>query len=105
MTTLDLRTLTQQFPLAGRVDAIFLRPQRGAAPVSVASASAIVARGLDGDRSAARPASTAEGHKRQVTLIQAEHLPLIAVWLARKVTARVRHAGLVSVGDAVQVGA
>ena len=83
MTTLDLRTLTQQFPQAGRVEAIFLRPQRGAAVVSVASASAIVARGLDGDRSAARPSATAEGHKRQVTLIQAEHLPLIAAWLRR----------------------
>ena len=83
MTTLDLRTLTQQFPQAGRVEAIFLRPQRGAAVVSVASASAIVARGLDGDRSAARPSAMADGHKRQVTLIQAEHLPLITAWLGR----------------------
>ena len=84
MTTLDLRKLTQQFPRVGRVEAIFLRPQRGAAAVSVASASAILARGLAGDRSATRPAASPEGHKRQVTLIQAEHLPLVAAWLARE---------------------
>ena len=35
-------------------------------------------RGLEGDRIAERQPSTAGGGKRQVTLIQAEHLPVIA---------------------------
>jgi MOSC domain-containing protein YiiM len=76
----DLRSLTRQFPRAGRVEAIYLRPGRGMAAVAVPSALALAARGLEGDRSAARPPSRAEGSKRQVTLIQAEHLPLIGAW-------------------------
>jgi MOSC domain-containing protein YiiM len=40
---------------------------------SVVEAQAVADRGLEGDRAGARP-----GGKRQVTLIQAEHLPLIA---------------------------
>ena len=37
-------------------------------------------RGLEGDRSAAKPPSRPGGGKRQVTLIQAEHMPLIGLW-------------------------
>jgi MOSC domain-containing protein YiiM len=40
---------------------------------SVVEAQAAADRGLEGDRASGRP-----GGKRQVTLIQAEHLPLIA---------------------------
>jgi MOSC domain-containing protein YiiM len=39
---------------------------------------AIAARGLVGDRSAARAGASALGGRRQVTLIQAEHLAVIA---------------------------
>lgn len=78
----DLRELLRQFPRPGRIEAIFLRPRRGAAAVSVPLASALVDRGLDCDRSAARAPTRAGGSKRQVTLIQAEHLPLIAAWTA-----------------------
>jgi MOSC domain-containing protein YiiM len=83
----DLRSLTRQFPRAGRVEAIYLRPGRERAAVSVASTVALADRGLDGDRSAAKPASRPGGSKRQVTLIQAEHLPLIRSWTGRDVDA------------------
>lgn len=74
----DLRALTARFPRPGRLEAILLRPTRGAPMRSVPEAEALVARGLRGDRSAAKPATSIEGGKRQVTLIQAEHLPVIA---------------------------
>ena len=79
----DLRQLTSRFPLPGRVEAILLRPTRGAPMLAVPSVVALQHRGLEGDRSAASPATQAGGHKRQVTLIQAEHLPLIAAWIGR----------------------
>ena len=76
----DLRELTRQFQNAGRIDAIFLRPTRDAAALRVDSVIAEVDRGLLGDRSAERAAARPGGGKRQVTLIQAEHLPLIGAW-------------------------
>ncbi|MDM0005379.1 MOSC domain-containing protein [Variovorax sp. J22G73] len=71
----DLRELTRQFPRPGRLDAILLRPARRAPVQSVEEAVVLEGRGLQGDRSskAAKP-----GGKRQVTLVQAEHLPVIA---------------------------
>ena len=76
----SLRDLTRQFPRQGRVEAIFLRPQRGVAALRVPTATALVDRGIAGDRTGERAASQPGGSKRQVTLIQAEHLPLIANW-------------------------
>jgi MOSC domain-containing protein YiiM len=73
-----LRELTAQFPHAGRLDAILLRPQRGAPMRSVQQAEALVAQGLEGDRSAAGKAPMPGGGKRQVTLLQAEHLSVVA---------------------------
>lgn len=78
-----LRPLTQTFPLPGRLEAILLRPSRGQAAVAVQAATAITQRGLEGDRSGAGPARAGGGGKRQVTLVQAEHLPLIAAWTGR----------------------
>lgn len=71
----DLRELTRQFPRPGRLDAVLLRPARRAPVQSVAQALVLEGRGLQGDRSsqAAKP-----GGRRQVTLMQAEHLPVIA---------------------------
>lgn len=77
-----LRELTRQFVREGMVEAIFLRPARDSPVREVDSAEAIVGRGLVGDRSADRTAIAVGGSKRQVTLIQAEHLPLIAAWSA-----------------------
>lgn len=80
---LELRELTRRFARTGRIDAILLRPRRDAPAVAVTSAAALAGRGLDGDRSAARALTSNGGSKRQVTLIQAEHLPLIAAWTGR----------------------
>ena len=74
----DLRAMTQRFPRPGRLDAILLRPARGAPVRAVDAVQAIATRGLAGDRSAARAGAGPLGGKRQVTLIQAEHLPVIA---------------------------
>ena len=76
--TADLRELTRQFPRVGVLDAIFLRPARQAPVVAADSVQALAGQGLVGDRSAGAPGSRPGGGKRQVTLIQAEHLPVIA---------------------------
>ncbi len=80
-----LRDLTARFPRAGRLDAILLRPERRIAVRSVPQAMVIAGRGLEGDRIAQRVPSVAGGGKRQVTLIQAEHLPVIAALAGRSV--------------------
>ena len=79
MEQIGLRELTQRFAQAGRLQAICLRPQRDAPARLVDSVEALEGRGLAGDRSADRAPAAPHG-KRQVTLIQAEHLPLIAAW-------------------------
>lgn len=74
----ELRELTRQFPRAGRVETIVLRPARDVPAIAVAEALAIAERGLQGDRIANQASSRAGGSKRQITLIQSEHLPVIA---------------------------
>ena len=76
----DLRELTRRFSRSGAVEAILLRPRRGVAPISVDSALAHAGRGLEGDRAAESAGPAPGGGKRQVTLFQAEHLPLVAMW-------------------------
>lgn len=76
----SLRQLVRHFSQAGRLDAIHLRPGRREPVLSVPSALAIVDRGLEGDRAAGRPPSRQGGNKRQVTLIQAEHMPAVAAF-------------------------
>jgi len=76
----SLRELSTRFPHAGRIETIVLRPARREPALAVPRAVAVVDQGLLGDRSAARAPSRPGGSKRQVTLIQAEHLPLIAAW-------------------------
>ena len=75
----DLRQLMQQFAGPGRLMAIGLRPGRGLPMQAMTEVEALAGQGLAGDRAArARPGSLAAGGgKRQVTLIQAEHLPVI----------------------------
>jgi MOSC domain-containing protein YiiM len=82
----DLRSLTARFPRAGRLEAIVLRPGRETPAVSVPSAHALTERGLEGDHRGDKAASRPGGGKRQVTLIQAEHLPLIRAWTGMDVT-------------------
>ena len=59
-------------PRTGKVEWIGLRPARGVAVREVDSAQATVGAGLAGDR------YRGGSGKRDVTLIQAEHLPVIA---------------------------
>jgi MOSC domain-containing protein YiiM len=76
-----LRHRLRQFARPGRLEAIVLRPARETPAVLVESVLALAGRGLAGDRSAEGPATVPGGHARQVTLIQAEHLPLLARWM------------------------
>lgn len=71
----DLRSLSRRFAQRGRLDAIYLRPQQRQPVMAVPQVLALAERGLDGDRSAEARVS---GGKRQVSLIQSEHLPVIA---------------------------
>jgi MOSC domain-containing protein YiiM len=72
----DLRALTRRFAAVGRLQAIALRPGRGLPALLPDRAEAHAGQGLLGDR-AYRSAGPGLG-KRQVTLLQAEHLPVIA---------------------------
>jgi MOSC domain-containing protein YiiM len=63
--------LTGTFPRAGRVEWIGVRPARHTALVPLTHVEAQVARGLSGDR-------YASSGKRQVTLVQAEHLAVLS---------------------------
>lgn len=74
----DLRGLMRTFPRAGRLEQILVRPARRAVVHSVDSTLALAGIGLQGDRIATSAAAQPGGSKRQVTLIQAEHLPAIA---------------------------
>lgn len=76
----DLRALVSEFPHAGRLDAIFLRPARGAPLLRPRECVAIEGFGLEGDRAAIGRG----GGKRQVTLLQAEHLAVVAAMLRRE---------------------
>jgi MOSC domain-containing protein YiiM len=67
-----LARLTSQFPRAGKVQWIGLRPKRDVPMQEVAHATAIEGKGLQGDR------YVSGSGKRGITLVQAEHLPVIA---------------------------
>ena len=73
-----LRDLTAHFAHAGRIEQVLLRPQRCGAMLRVEAAHAIAGHGLQGDRAAAHAATAPGGGRRQVSLIQAEHLPVVA---------------------------
>ncbi len=67
-----LAKLTSQFPRSGCVQWIGLRPKRDVPMLEVNEVNAISGKGLQGDRYASGSG------KRGITLIQAEHLPVIA---------------------------
>lgn len=73
-----LRTLMETFPMQGHLDWIGLRPGRSAPLQSMNHVEVIADHGLAGDHKAKRA-----GGKRQVTLIQREHLAVVAQLLKR----------------------
>ena len=87
-----LRQLTQQFSQAGKLDAIYLRPARGAACIATQQVAATAQKGLVGDRTYNTHPSNPLGSKRpeskrQVTLIQAEHIAVISAFIGKPVDA------------------
>lgn len=77
MTTPALQQLLNQLPQRGEVRWLSVRPDRRAAVVSVEAVMAKAGSGLVGDH------YRSFGGKRQVTLLQWEHLPAIAAMLGR----------------------
>ena len=72
---MTIHKLINILPQSGQVEWLGLRPAKGEAMRSVARAAAIAGKGLDGDR------YRSAGGKRQVTLIQAEHVRALASML------------------------
>lgn len=78
----DIKQLIANLPQQGRLEWIGLRPDRRVTMHVVQRAELITNHGLGGDRSA-----RTTGGKRQVTLIQSEHLQVIASCLGKDVVA------------------
>ena len=77
MSKLTVKELLQNLPQQGKVDWIGIRPARREAILQVDQVEALTGSGLIGDR------YVGSSGKRQVTLIQTEHLPVIASLLGR----------------------
>jgi MOSC domain-containing protein YiiM len=75
-----LRDLSDRFSTEGRIEAIVLRPARQAPAIFVEAVEALPGYGLIGDRRATQMRNTEQSRKREITLLQAEHIPLIAHW-------------------------
>ena len=73
-----LHQLLETLPQTGRVEWIGVRPARGVEMIELDSTNLIVGKGLEGDRFSGRIDSP-----RQVTLIQQEHLAVIAACLGK----------------------
>ncbi|KRB89958.1 MOSC domain-containing protein [Noviherbaspirillum sp. Root189] len=74
---MQLRELVSRFPRTGTVTGILVRPARRSETRSVKEVLAVAGQGLDGDHVSLRGGGNGNG-KRQVTLIQEEHLPVVA---------------------------
>ncbi|NBU58818.1 MAG: MOSC domain-containing protein [Betaproteobacteria bacterium] len=81
---ITLRQLVTHFGRPGKVETLLLRPGRNQRAVQVDRAEALVGLGLAGDRSAAARQADPK-RRRQVTLIQAEHLAAVAALLEKPV--------------------
>lgn len=79
MPPATMQALLQCLPQTGRLEWIGVRPARGEPMHSLSEAGVTIGNGLEGDRFSGRPES-----KRQITLIQAEHLPVIGSLLHRE---------------------
>jgi len=74
-----LQVLLDTLPQVGRVEWIGVRPARGAPMVALEEVQMCLGTGIEGDRFSGRI-----GSPRQVTLIQWEHLSVIAAYLHRE---------------------
>ncbi len=72
----NLKELMNHFPKAGRLEQIMLRTTYRGEIILVPETEALVGIGLKGDHRDSKKAN--DKAKRQVTLIQAEHLPMVA---------------------------
>ena len=77
---LSLRELSQRFAAEGRIEAILLRSSRRGSVISVAEARAEPGRGLLGDHRADTVRRGESARRRELTLLQFEHLDTIARW-------------------------
>lgn len=71
--------LKDHFPQSGKIEWIGLRKAAGEAMDVVQTATLLQGHGLEGDKAGQRA-----GSRRQVTLIQAEYLPVIAALLGKE---------------------
>jgi MOSC domain-containing protein YiiM len=78
-----LKDLLATVPATGRVEAILVRPSAHEEAVRLPSVEMLAGRGLAGDRRAAGPENPTA--KRHVTLVQAEHIEVVARLLDRPV--------------------
>ena len=83
-TNASLRALTAQFAQQGSLQAIYLRPARSTPCITANNATAIAGRGLHGDRASTTPSRNPLGSNRQITLIQAEHIAVIAMLMGKQ---------------------
>ncbi|HFC76833.1 MAG TPA: MOSC domain-containing protein [Candidatus Moranbacteria bacterium] len=73
-----MKQLLLQFPFTGKIEWIGLRPKKRSDLLSVNSAEIVVAKGLIGDH------YSGKNGKREVTLIQAEHIQAMQQWLNKE---------------------
>ena len=97
----SLRDLTTQFAQQGKLESIYLRPAHGVACIQANEVLAITGIGLQGDRTAIGKSQNSTAQKfsnRQVTLIQAEHIAVIAKLLGKPVDVALLRRNLVVSG-------
>lgn len=80
--TRTVKELLDTLPYLGRLELILVRPARRAEPVRMERVRALPGRGLEGDHRSQRASTSA----RQVTLVQAEHLPVISALCSAEAT-------------------